>query len=78
MSNVLNAFLSNVNSWENACLMTNFICIKRTASKVITKKHNQVISGNDAAGPQLPTYAVSVTQHIFGSDHLLGTMWYNH
>jgi len=26
---------------------------------------------NNAAGPQLPTYAVSVMQHIFGSDHLL-------
>jgi len=40
------------------------------------KKRKQVISGNDAAGPQLPvpTYAVSVTQHIFGSGHLLGTM----
>jgi len=48
--------------------MTNFICIKQTASKAITKKCKQVISGNDAAGPQLPTYAVSVTQHIFGSD----------
>jgi len=72
-SDVLNAFLSNANSWENACSTSNFICVKRTASKIITKKPKQVISGNDAAGPHLPTYAVSIMQHIFSSDHLLGT-----
>ena len=74
LSNVLNAFLSNANSWENACSTSNFICVKRTASKIITKKPKQVISGDDAAGLELPTYAVSIMQHIFSSDHLPGTM----
>jgi len=41
---------------------------------MITKKYKQVISGNDAAGSQLPAYAVILTQHIFGSDRLLGTI----
>jgi len=43
----------------------------------IPKNCKQVISSNDAAGPQLPTCvvkAVSITQHIFGFDRLLGTM----
>jgi len=48
--------------------------MKRIASKTITNKRKQVISGNDAAGPQLPTNAVSIMQQIFSSDHLLGTV----
>jgi len=34
----------------------------------------RAISSDDAAGPPLPTNAVSTTQHILGSNHLLGTM----
>jgi len=37
------------------------------------KANSFVISGNDAAGPWLPTLAVSVTQYIISSDHLLDT-----
>jgi len=48
--------------------------MKQIASKTIINKRKQVISGNDAAGPQLPTNAVSIMQQIFGSDCLLGTM----
>jgi len=49
--------------------------MKRTSK--IPKKCKQVISSNEAAGPHLPTYivkAVSITQHIFCFDRLLGTM----
>jgi len=39
----------------------------------LKSKENQVISGNDdAAGPQLPRNAVSITQRMFGCDRLLG------
>ena len=41
-------------------------CMKQIASKN-NNKRKQVISGNDAAGPQLPTNAVSVTWRIFGT-----------
>jgi len=37
-------------------------------------KKTKVISCNDGAGPQSPTNACSITQHIFSSDHLEGTM----
>ena len=32
-SNVLNAFLSDANSWESSCSTSNFTCIKRIPSK---------------------------------------------
>jgi len=38
------------------------------------KDNKQVNSINDAAGPQLPTNAVSVMQHSFNSNHLLGPL----
>jgi len=69
-------FLWNANSWENACSTSNFIRVKRTAAKSNNEKvqTSHIIPGNDAAGPQLPIYAVSVMQYIFGSVHLFGTM----
>jgi len=36
-SSVSNTVLSTVNSWESACSTSNFMCIKQTASKMITK-----------------------------------------
>jgi len=39
-------------------------------SKSVINERKQVISGNDADGPQLPTNAVSVTQRISGCDCL--------
>ena len=54
---------------------------KRTALKITTKSANKSFLVmmqwvNDAVGPQLPTYAVSVKKHIFGSDRLLVFMFY--
>jgi len=48
--------------------------MKRTALKTIRNERKQDISSNNAAGPQLPTNAVTVTQPIFSSSSLLGTM----
>jgi len=35
-------------------------------SETITNKFKQVISSNDAAGPQCPKNADGILQHIFG------------
>jgi len=58
----------------NACSTSNFVSIKWIALKTITNERKQDISSNDAAGPQLPTNAVTVTQPIFSSSSLLGTI----
>ena len=41
--------------------------------RIASKNNKQVISGNDGAGPRLPTNAANVMQRVFGSDGLLGT-----
>jgi len=42
-------------------------------SNGLKNNNKQVISGNDAAGPRLPTDAERIMQRVFGSDGLLGT-----
>jgi len=42
----------------------------------LKNNNKQVISCTDTAGPWLPTKAVSIMQRVFGSDHLLGTIYF--